>query len=99
MCHAKLDVIYNWCAELIMNSPSSPPLGFPLNGFRLLFAGNMGKALPSVLESAKILLSELPSVRFVFLGTGVDALPLQSMAESLGLTNVFSPCRTDERSR
>jgi len=88
---AKIDVIYNWCAEdAISNWGSAPPAGFPAVGFTVLFAGNMGKAqaLPAVLEAAEILLTEAPSARFVFLGGGVEVDRLKEMAEAKGLANV-----------
>jgi len=88
----KIDVIYNWCAEDAISSRGRDdlPAGFPAVGFRVLFAGNMGKAqaLPAVLEAAEILLHEAPSARFVFLGGGVEVERLMAMAEAKGLANV-----------
>lgn len=87
----KIDVIYNWSAETaIMGGDSEMPPDFPAVGFRVLFAGNMGKAqaLPAVLDAADILLHEAPSVRFVFLGGGVEVARLMEMAQAKGLTNV-----------
>lgn len=87
----KIDVIYNWCAEdSISDSRGGLPGCFPAEGFRVLFAGNMGKAqaLPAVLKAAEILSHEAPTARFVFLGGGVEVDRLQAMAESLGLRNV-----------
>lgn len=88
---AKIDVIYNWCAEdAISDRGGDLPAGFPSEGFRVLFAGNMGKAqaLPSVLEAADILSHEAPTARFVFLGGGVEVDRLKEMAERKGLANV-----------
>ena len=88
---AKIDVIYNWCAEdSIADRGGDLPAGFPAEGFRVLFAGNMGKAqaLPAVLEAAEILAHEAPTARFVFLGGGVEVDRLKEMAESKGLANV-----------
>ena len=49
---AKIDVIYNWCAEDAISERGCDdlPAGFPAVGFRVLFAGNIGKAraLPAV---------------------------------------------------
>lgn len=88
---AKIDVIYNWCAEdSISDRGGDLPAGFPAEGFRVLFAGNMGKAqaLPAVLEAAEILSHEAPTARFVFLGGGVEVDRLKDMAEGKGLANV-----------
>ncbi|MEG0636081.1 MAG: glycosyltransferase family 4 protein, partial [Pseudomonas sp.] len=43
---AKIDVIYNWCAEDMICAPNAEkPENFPSpSRFRVLFAGNMGKA-------------------------------------------------------
>jgi len=88
---AMIDVIYNWCAEdEISKRRCDLPAVFPAVGFRVLFAGNMGKAqaLPAVLEAAEILLHEAPSARFVFLGGGVEVERLKDMAEAKALANV-----------
>lgn len=88
---AKIDVIYNWCAEdSISDRGGDLPAGFPAEGFRVLFAGNMGKAqaLPAVLEAAEILSDEAPTARFVFLGGGVEVDRLKEMTEKKGLGNV-----------
>ncbi|MBS0175703.1 MAG: glycosyltransferase family 4 protein [Nitrospira sp.] len=87
----KIDVIYNWCAEdSISHRGGDLPAGLPAEGFRVLFAGNMGKAqaLSAVLEAAEILLHEAPTVRFVFLGGGVEVDRLTEMTEKMGLGNV-----------
>ncbi len=88
---AKIDVIYNWCAEdSISDCCGDLPAGFPSEGFRVLFAGNMGKAqaLPAVLEAAEILSREAPTARFVFLGGGVEVDRLKEIVERKGLGNV-----------
>jgi glycosyltransferase involved in cell wall biosynthesis len=88
---AKIDVIYNWCAEdAISNCASAPPAGFPADGFRVLFAGNMGKAqaLPAVLDAAEILLHESPTARFLFLGGGVEVKRLKEIVQAKRLANV-----------
>lgn len=88
---AKIDVIYNWCAEdSITDRGGDLPAGFPADGFRVLFAGNMGKAqaLPAVLEAAEMLLHEAPAARFVFLGGGIEVDRLQETAERKRLGNV-----------
>ena len=98
---AKIDVIYNWCAEdSISDRGGDFPAGLPAEGFRVLFAGNMGKAqaLPAVLEAAEILSHEAPTVKFVFLGGGVEVDRLKEMTEKKGLGNVsfLSPVPMNE---
>lgn len=88
----KIEVIYNWCAEdTITNSDGSLPTGFPDSStFRVLFAGNMGKAqaLDSVLEAARILQSKNTPVTFVFLGGGVEVASLKKKAADYEIHNV-----------
>ena len=93
---SKIEVIYNWCAEeQIASNGSLRPADFPDSSkFRILFAGNMGKAqaLDSVLEAAKILQEQDKQVVFVFLGGGVEVQRLERKAFDHGLLNtVFIP--------
>lgn len=91
----KIDVIFNWCAEnSVSEHLGEVPAGFPVDGFRVLFAGNMGKAqgLVAVLEAAGLLIHEAPQAKFVFLGGGVEVDKLSEIAVSKGLSNVtFMP--------
>lgn len=88
----RIDVIYNWCSEGALNAPMGEvPEQFPDAGkFRVLFAGNMGKAqaLEAVLAAATILRQQAPLVRFVFLGGGVEVDSLKQVAAAKGLNNV-----------
>ena len=88
----KIEVIYNWCAEdTITDSDGSLPTGFPdTKTFRILFAGNMGKAqaLDSVLETARMLQAKNTPVTFVFLGGGVEVASLQRRAVEGEIHNV-----------
>jgi colanic acid biosynthesis glycosyl transferase WcaI len=88
----KMDVIYNWCDEASLSSPTgSLPVGFPsCNKFRILFAGNIGKAqaLEAVLDAAKLVASEYPKICFVFLGGGVELEFLKEVAIKNELNNV-----------
>lgn len=88
----KVQVIYNWCAEdQIRVSHSGVPTGLPDESrFRIIFAGNMGKAqaLDSVLDAAKILQSRNREVVFIFLGGGVDVSRLAQRADDEGIANV-----------
>ena len=88
---SKIEVIYNWCDEQSMSvREATPPPAFPVSGFRVLFAGNMGKAqaLPAVIEAAEILASEGIDASFVFLGGGVEVDNLKSLAAGKKLANV-----------
>lgn len=89
----KIDVIYNWCAEgLVRSSSSNPPPNFPeTSAFRILFAGNMGKAqsLDTVIAAAELLQDKASEVSFIFLGGGVEAARLEELSKSRKLDNVF----------
>lgn len=91
----KVNTIYNWCDEsAIMISSSVRPQSFPSDGFRVLFAGNMGKAqsLAAVLEAANILMYDAPTARFVFLGEGLELEQLKETVKNKRLENVvFHP--------
>lgn len=88
----KIDVIYNWCAEDMVCAPTAAqPGNFPDSSrFRILFAGNMGKAqsLEAVIAAAELLQTRAPQLMFVFLGGGVEVARLQEMAMARRLDNV-----------
>ncbi|AYG44000.1 glycosyltransferase WbuB [Pseudomonas sp. Leaf58] len=89
---AKIDVIYNWCAEdMVCAADAGKPLNFtPDDTFRVLFAGNMGKAqaLDAVIEAAAILKQRAANVSLTFLGGGVEVSRLQAVARERQLDNV-----------
>lgn len=92
----KIEVIYNWCAEDSLAAPlGGVPAVFPgQEKFRILFAGNMGKAqaLDAVLRAAELLQQQAPNLTFVFLGGGVEVSRLQQLAADGALSNVtFMP--------
>lgn len=87
----KVEVIYNWADESAMSDAAgevSPQ--FPRDGFRVLFAGNMGAAqqLDVAIDAAEILASRGRDARFVFLGGGIDVGRLAKLALSKQLSNV-----------
>ncbi|MDY7584595.1 glycosyltransferase family 4 protein [Pseudomonas sp. CCI3.1] len=87
----KIEVIYNWCAEEQITASAETPICFSDNArFRILFAGNMGKAqaLDAVLEAAYTLQSRSRPVEFIFLGGGVEVDALKRIAIEKSLTNV-----------
>ncbi|KPM60265.1 glycosyltransferase [Pseudomonas putida] len=89
---AKIDVIYNWCAEdMVCSADADKPRNFPDNAtFRVLFAGNIGKAqsLDAVIEAAAILKQRGANVSLVFLGGGVEVSRLQAVVQERLLDNV-----------
>jgi len=92
----KLDVIYNWADEAALQQEGgSLPVAYPAaDRFRVVFAGNMGKAqaLESVLEAAAILQRRGSRVSFVLIGGGVELEGLKRRAEREALLNVvFMP--------
>ena len=87
----KIEVIYNWCAEEQITASAETPISFSDNArFRILFAGNMGKAqaLDAVLDAAYTLQSRSRPVEFIFLGGGVEVDALKRIAIEKSLTNV-----------
>ncbi|MCG4455171.1 glycosyltransferase family 4 protein [Pseudomonas sp. MMS21-TM103] len=88
----KIEVIYNWCAEDSLTDPQGvvPAAFLGKDKFRILFAGNMGKAqaLDAVLRAAELLQQQAPDLTFVFLGGGVEVRRLQQLAADESLSNV-----------
>jgi glycosyltransferase involved in cell wall biosynthesis len=90
----KLHVIYNWTDECEYPDeiPSDPAEGVfdPTGKFNIVYAGNLGSVqnLSSVLRAAARLNEDLPHVRFVLVGGGVEQQALQRLAVDLRLTNV-----------
>jgi colanic acid biosynthesis glycosyl transferase WcaI len=88
----KIDVIYNWCSEDTLHAPVAHiPKDFPTDDkFRILYAGNMGKAqaLYAVLDAAKILETRTPNIVFIFLGEGIERHHLQRQAKDEKSNNI-----------
>jgi lipopolysaccharide/colanic/teichoic acid biosynthesis glycosyltransferase len=95
----RIDVIPNWADEkqIDVTEPTaqrSAELGFD-GSFTVTFAGNIGKvqALDTVLDAAAIL-DDVPGLRILLVGGGLDVERLRERARDLGLTNVeFMPRR------
>jgi glycosyltransferase involved in cell wall biosynthesis len=89
----KIEIIYNWADESALMSPvGCLPANFPGGDrFKIVFAGNMGKAqaLDAVLEAAQILQGLDSRVCFVLLGGGVEVDRLKERSQEMGLTNVL----------
>lgn len=88
----KIKLIYNWADEKsLTDSVGQTPIEFPTNEqFRIVFAGNMGKAqaLDSILDASKILLERQSNVCFVLIGGGVELSRLMLKTEEMNLSNV-----------
>jgi colanic acid biosynthesis glycosyl transferase WcaI len=87
-----IEVIYNWADESTLTSPKGEmPAAFPpTNRFKVLFAGNMGKAqgLDAVLNAAAILQARGSRASLVMLGGGVEVSRLKALALEMKLGNV-----------
>jgi len=88
----KVDVICNWADEASLSAPTGIlPDTFPASDrFRLVFAGNMGKAqaLDAVLDAAALLQARESRVSFVFVGGGVELNALKRRVAERALSNV-----------
>lgn len=88
----KVEVIYNWSDERALEQGGADlPEGFPqADKFRIVFAGNMGKAqaLGAVLKAASQLQVSEPRISFIFIGGGVESESLRATAAARGLRNV-----------
>ncbi len=89
----KLSVIYNWADEDSLAKPLfCEPNEFPAadGQFRILFAGNIGKAqaLDTVLQAALLLKNRQSKICWIMLGGGVELERLKAEATRQGLTNV-----------
>ena len=88
----KINVIYNWADEMALAAPQGQlPASYPsADQFRIVFAGNMGKAqaLDAVLDAAILLQARGSRVCFVMLGGGVEVSRLKLRTVDLKLHNV-----------
>lgn len=88
---AKIHVIPNWADETAIGNAGATGAVPDLPGqFRLLFAGNMGRAqrLDTVLDAAALLLRARPEIVIILIGGGLEVSRLQARASSEGLRNV-----------
>ena len=90
----KIEVIYNWFddSKLTSGHPAShlPQVMTQQDVFKVLFAGNMGKAqaLDTVLDAAKQLDQTRQEIQFIFIGGGVEVASLKKKTSEAGLSNV-----------
>lgn len=89
----KLSVVYNWADEASLTSPAGELVPeFPGKDlFRILFAGNLGKAqaLDTVLRSAELLQQNGSRVCWVMLGGGIEVKRLKAEVSRRQLKNVI----------
>ena len=99
---SKIEVIYNWADELkIKRTGGSPPDEIAsIDGFKILFAGNVGQAqgLNVIADAAALLKDECPTLNFVVLGEGLQLSELKLRVQSMSLNNVhfIPPVSMDE---
>ncbi len=87
----KVSVIYNWAEETPPPASSVvPPVFDAADRFRVLFAGNMGRAqgLTVVLDAAREVAKRRSDIVFYFLGAGIELDALKRYAEVNALGNV-----------
>lgn len=89
----KMEVIYNWADEASLVAPVEPEfVSLPDDErFKVLFAGNMGKAqaLDAVLDAAVLLQARKANACFVMLGGGLEVARLQERVKDMQLNNVI----------
>jgi len=88
----KIEVIYNWADEsALISQVGSLPEDFPgPDRFRVMFAGNIGRAqaLDTLLDAAAILQGTSSRASFVMLGGGLEVSRLKARANQMKLGNV-----------
>jgi len=84
---SKVSIIPNWCHPASGQQSEDLASGC----FVVLFAGNMGLAqgLDTVLDAARELIARRPTIRFAFVGSGLDEDRLRLRANTEGLSNVL----------
>lgn len=88
----RISVIYNWCDEqaLAIDSAANVDTSYMDGYFNVVFAGNIGKAqaLEAVIRAAQIVWERNKTVRFVFVGAGVEVESLKALADQMGVQNL-----------
>jgi glycosyltransferase involved in cell wall biosynthesis len=88
----KIEIIYNWADERVLRTATkeTPDALACIEGFKVLFAGNVGQAqgLNVILDAALLLKDEIPKLHFIVLGKGVQLDDLKIRANHLNLGNV-----------
>jgi glycosyltransferase involved in cell wall biosynthesis len=92
----KVSVIYNWCDEtntkfsLSIKNELIQSKDDHLGSFKVLFAGNLGKAqdLDTIVEAANLLKNENSAVRIFLLGGGIEVPRLKKNIDVKNITNI-----------
>lgn len=88
----KIEVIYNWAdANMLRQTKSETPGELArIDGFKILFAGNIGQAqgLEVILDAAQLLKDDVLVPQFVILGRGIQLDALKSRTKEMDLQNV-----------
>lgn len=88
----KIEIIYNWSDEsALISQVGLLPEDFPRpDRFRVMFAGNIGRAqaLDTLLDAAAILQRTSSRASFVMLGGGLEVSRLKARANQMKLGNV-----------
>lgn len=88
----RLSVIFNWCDEqaLAIDQATTVDTSYMDGHFNVVFAGNIGKAqaLEAVIRAAQIVWERDKSVRFVFVGAGVEVESLKALSVQLNVQNL-----------
>ena len=89
---SKIEVIYNWANEEVLRAAGgATSMKFTnIEGFKILFAGNVGQAqgLNVILDTASLLKDDTPELQFLVLGHGLQIDDLKRRAIELNLDNV-----------
>lgn len=89
---SKIEIIYNWADEKVLRSTTNetPKEFASIEGFKVLFAGNIGQAqgLNVILDAARLLKDDAPKLHFLVLGRGLQLDDLKIRAQQLNLDNV-----------
>jgi len=89
---AKIKIIYNWADEKVIRNPiiEKPSELGNIEGFKILFAGNIGQAqgLEVILKAAHLLRDNIQKPQFLILGQGLELNNIKRKAEELNLNNV-----------
>ena len=88
----KIEIIYNWADEKVLRTTTNetPKELASIEGFKILFAGNVGQAqgLNVILDAALLLKDDVPKLHFLVLGRGLQLDDLKRRAIDLNLDNV-----------
>jgi colanic acid biosynthesis glycosyl transferase WcaI len=98
----KIEIIYNWADERVLRTTNNEtPEGLDsIEGFKVLFAGNVGHAqgLNVIIDAALLLKNDVPKLHFLVLGRGLELDNLKRRAKELNLNNIhFLPAVNMER--